>query len=767
MHSVPWSTPARYGWLLPAGTLFFACGIMLGRITSGPELLLASMALGLGAALLSRRWMRFAALMLIVQSVGGLWSWQALHRALPEEREYAAGGVIAQEIELREDGRVRTVLSGVTLDGQAAPDAHWTFYLDEDAPLPDWLVPGVHVQMTARVYHPDGQTNPGGFNFREYLLQRGISIGLYGADGLEAAEAAFSLRGSMAALRHRLILGLNGVMGDESGAYAAAMLLGARDFIPEDDRAAFNDLGVAHLLSVSGFHAGVLICMMQLLTRPLPVGRRGRLILQALLMGFYCLLCGGNAPVVRAALLLVWREYTRIRQKQVLPLHALCVTALIQLLFNPMLLTGASFQLTYSALLGLTLIYPRLHHALACRRAWSQRLWQGFAAALSAQLGVLPAQLYWFGELPLLGVAFNVLLIPAAGLLISLYWLTLAALPIPGLNGLLGSLADWGTTALLTVIRFLSSLEITSLWTRQADGFTLLGWALLMTGMSGLLPRRVRRGRRILCLLGAAMMAAILIPLPENTTRYIQFSVGNADAALLQDQDMTVVIDTGEEGRPLAQYLHQRRQSVELLIITHLHTDHGSGIRALIDEGIPIGVCCLPYAAETPDIDEEVLPLLEELRRNGTEIRYLSRGDVIELPSGQLTVLWPEAGRVFPANSANDVGLVMQAEITGVTMLLTGDLTGDYAPYIAHPSDILKVAHHGSKVGNTAEFLAAVQPQLLLQSNRLASRTEHMAALAGDVPLYITDVHGAITIDFEGEGRFSVSHVLPQQTPKQ
>lgn len=762
MHSRPGSTPTRIGWLLPAGTLFFMCGILLGRIVIHPWMMLVSLALGLCGAFLSRRWRRFIALMLAVQSAGALLSWHALHRALPEEGDYVVEGMIVQEIALREDGQVQTVLSGITLNGLPASDAHWTFYLDEDEALPAWLSPGVRVRLNGEAYHPRGQDNPGGFSFQEYLLQRGIGIGLYGADDLMPAESAFSLRGSIAALRHRLTLGLMDVMGEESGAYAAAMLLGTRDFIPEDDRAAFNDLGIAHLLSVSGFHVGVLISLLMVLLRPLPIGRRGRLVLEALLLSFYCLLCGGNAPVVRATGLLLWRELTRIRHRQVLPLHALCVTALAQLIFNPTLLTSPSFQLTYSAMLGLTLVYPRLRDKLACRTAFGLRLWRGFAVSLSAQLGVLPAQLYWFGELPLLSLLLNPLIVPAAGALISLYWVTLAALPIPGLSALLGTLSAWGTAALLGVIRSLAALDITALWTRQADALTLLGWGMLLIRPSGLLPRRIRKGRKCICLIGAAMVAAILLPLPENSTRYLQFSVGNADAALLQDRDMTVVIDTGEDGRAAAEYLHQRRQTVEMLIITHLHTDHGSGVRALLDAGIPVEVCCLPFAAETPVIDEEVLPLIEALRQSGTEIRYLSRGDVIPLPSGQLTVLWPEKGHVFPQHDANDVNLVLQAEIAGVTMLLTGDLTGDYAKYVALPSDIVKAAHHGSKLSNTADFLAQVQPRLLLLSNRDEARRAHMANIAGDIPLYATAPQGAITIDFLGGGAYAVTQHIQE-----
>ncbi len=762
MPSVPRSAPPLIRWLLPAGTLFFMCGILLGSIISAPWWMLASLLAALAAALLSREMRRFLAAMLAVFCLGALRGFAAYHPALPAEGEYAVTGVVSQEIDLRESGQVQTVLSGVTLNGHPAPAAHWTFYLDEEEALPAWFIPGVQVQLTAEVYHPRGQENPGGFNFRDYLLQRGVKLGLYGADGLREAPAHFSLQGWFAALRHRLALGLMDVMGGDAGAYAAAMLLGTRHFIPEDDRAAFNDLGIAHLLSVSGFHVGVLIGVLVLLLRPLPMGRGARLAAEALLLAFYCLLAGGNAPVVRAAGLLIWRETTRLHHRQVLPLHALCVMALAQLLFNPTLLTSPSFQLSYGAMLGLTLVYPRLRDSFACRSKWARRIWRTFAASLSAQLGVLLPQLYWFGELPLLGILLNTAIIPLAGLLIVLYWMTLAALPIPGLNTLLGALSAGATTALLTLVRTLARWDFSSLWTRQADVFTFIGWAMLLLGLSTLLPRRAVKARRLLCLTGALLVAALLIPLPENSTRYIQFSVGNADAALLQDKDMTVVIDAGEDGRTLAEYLHQRRQSIEMLIITHLHTDHASGIRALLEEGIPIEACCLPDAAETPVIDEEVLPLMEELRRSGTEIRYLHRGDVIPLPSGQLTVLWPEEGRVFPQHDGNDVNLVLQADVAGVTLLLTSDLTGEYAQYAALPSDILKIPHHGSRLDFTAEFLAAVHPQVLLQSNRLESREAHAAALAGELPLYSTARHGGVTINFLGDGAFEIQPFLQE-----
>lgn len=762
MSSVPPSTPKHIAWLLPAGTLFFMCGIMLGRIAESifPGFLM--LVLSIAALLLSHRWRRSSAMMMAALSVGMTLGWQGYHPALPEEGDCAVRGTVVQEIVTEKDGQVKTLLSGVTLNGKPADDAYWTFYLDEDETLPEWLTPGAQVAITARVYHPKGRDNPAGFDFKEYLLQRGVKIGVYGKDGLTQAAEGFSLRGTMAALRSELTLGLMEVMGEEKGAYAAAMLLGTRDFIHDDDRAAFQALGIAHILSVSGYHVGVLAGMLLLLLRPMPVGRRARFVTEGLLLGAYCVLAGGNSPVVRAVLLFLWREFTRLRHRQILPLHMLCVTAAVQLAFNPTQLTGPSFQLTYGAMLGLLLVYPWLKNKRVCRTGWGNRLWETFCVALSVQLGIFMPQLYWFGELPLLSILLNMLVIPFAGVLMGLYWVTLAVLPIPGLRTLLGALSAGATALMLTGVLWLASLDITTLWTRQADAFTFAGWALLLWGMSTLVPRRAERFRRGGILLGAALAALILLPLPERDVTYTQFSVGSADAALLQDGDMTVVIDTGEDGQALATYLHQRRQSVELLILTHLHTDHAGGLRALLDQKIPVEVCCLPADAETPAVDGDVLPLLAELAAAGTEFRPLSRGDVIGLNSGAMTVQWPEAGRVSAAHDANDVCLVLQAEVSGVTMLLTGDLSGMYEKYAAVPSDILKVAHHGSASSTSAEFLAAVDPQLLLLSNGDEKREARMAELAGDIPLFSTEKVGAITIHFIGNGEYEAETFLPE-----
>lgn len=551
-------------------------------------------------------------------------------------------------------------------------------------------------------------------------------------------------------------------MRTEAGAYAAAMLLGSRDFIPDEDNEAFRVLGIAHILSVSGYHVGVLAGLLMLLMKPLHLHRAVRMTVEAVVLLAYSLLTGAAAPVIRAALLFLLMEWGRLRLKQNLPLHLLCLSAGIQLLANPTLLVSASFQLTYGAMLGITLIRPRLVQLHTFRHSRVNQLWEGLCAAIAAQLGILPAQLYWFGELPLLSLILNLLVMSLTSGVMALYWLTLALLPIPGLRELIGTVAAGLTRLLLSGVRWLGNIEGTTLWTRQADLPFMLGWLLLMVGLSVFLPAKQRWLRHALVLAGTVLTACILLPIPHTGTAYTQFSVGEADAALLHDQDMVVVIDAGEDDQVLAEYLHQRRLSVDLLILTHLHSDHAGGVQAMLDAGIPIRRCALPVGAEDASVDEGMLPLLEKLSASGTEIVHLTRGDVISLPSGSLTVVWPQNELLSPGQDANDSSLTLLAELHGTTMLLTGDLTGTYESYAAVPADILKAAHHGSAESTSPAFLDAVSPQAVLLSCGTEVRRESLLARTGSLPLYDTNEQGAVTIRFDDRA-FHISTYLSSE----
>lgn len=754
-------TVRQRAWILPPATLFLMAGILLGREMSSPLPAWLACLPAVAAVFLLRGRFRFAACLMLFLAFGAAAGQAAWHPVLPLEGEYEIRGIVSDEIRRGSYGQVRTCLSEVTLNGRAlSSGAYWTFYTDDDS-LPEGLEPGREVSFRASLYHPGGAENPDGYNFREELLRRGVTVGVYGKDGLAVSSpSVFSFAGVAAAWRGRLSAALIREMGEEAGGYTSALLLGNRSLVPSEDRAAFSRLGIAHILSVSGFHTAVLVMLLAALFRILKLRQSLRMILYGAVLLAYCALCGMNPPVVRASLLLMLNLGGKMLNRPRIGLHLLCAAAVFMLLLSPVQLTGVSFQLTFSAMLGLTLVTPYPDSLNPFHRKIPRRLWSSAAVVFGVQLGVLLPELYHFQKLPLLALLVNLPVSVFSAVLLTVDWLILLLLPVPFLSRLPAMAGTWLTSLMVGGVRELSSLPGITLWTRASTWLTALGIIILFFSLCLLFPLRCRT--RFLCLVSGLLVVFVsLIPLPHNGTEYIQFSAGNADAAVLWDRDRVLVMDAGLDDGIVSGFLRRNRLTPDAVILTHLHSDHAAGLKSLLDDEIPVPVLYLPSGAEDQQIDAGILALLDRMRASGTEFRELSRGDSLPLPSGSLTVLWPEKGRTRPGQDANNYSLVSFFALQGVAFLQTGDITETYESYSAVQADLLKAAHHGSRFSTSPDFLSAVDPRAVLLSCEKLSRANEFSERAGGIPVWSTAESGALTVRFS-DGAFTVVPFLSE-----
>ena len=744
-------------WILPPASVLLVAGVFLGRETGvflWPFLCCISAAV---SVLMLKGRLRFAACLVLSFALGFLAGCLAFHPALPPEDTYEVRGVISDEVGTGSFNQHRLYLSDVTLNGNPLRSgAYWTFY-EDDENLPSGLLPGKAVSFRASLYHPSGAVNPNGYNFRDALLQRGVHVGLYGCEDLVVRENdRFSFYGWVASLRHRLSAALISSLGEETGAYASALLLGMRSLIPSEDRQAFSKLGIAHILSVSGFHVGILIALLSVLFRLLRLRPGIKLCCYAILLFLYTALCGFSQPVIRASILLLLTFCGRMLNRPRSGLHLLSAALFVMTLVSPVQVTSASFQLTFCAMFGLVWFRPlslKAASAMGGHRL-AGRVLSSLVLLLGIQLGLLFPELLFFQRLPLIVWIISIPATFVFSVLICLFWLALALVPVPGLLSIFASPLSTLTGLLLSGIRSLGTLPGLTLWIHSPTLLTGVGIVLLFAG-SCLLVRQRFIVRSALLLLGAAAVAVSLLPYPHSATEYIQFSAGNADAAVLWDRDRVVVIDTGENDGVLSSFLRSRRLTPDAVILTHLHADHAGGLQSMIDDEIPVPLLCLPEGAENQQIHPDFLRLLSVLRVSGTEIITLSRGDTLSLPSGSLTVLWPEKGKVRTGQEANDYSLVSRILLKGTVLLQTGDISGTYESYCAAPADILKASHHGSPSSTGEAFLDSVSPSAVLLSCKYPERLDAFRERCGAIPVFGTAESGAVTVQFE-DNRYTI-----------
>ena len=627
-------------------------------------------------------------------------------------------------------------MTDVTLDGEAERGKAYAYIYTADEEDPVQLLDGQHIRFSGKVYHPYPKENEYDFDYPMWMRQNGYRYGITSIQDLEILP----MRAQWADYAQRIASicreKLTDVMGDQAD-LAVAMLLGDTGGLAEDDYAAFQRAGVAHIMAVSGLHVGILsMALLWLLTR-LHLRKGWQIAIVAVFLLFYCGVTGFAVSSVRAAVMvLLWAVGGALGRKPN-PITVVSAAALIVLIINPLQLFSAGFALSFSAVAGILLLYPRFMQGLdrvfpplkAKRKQVVKRFFRWFmrkfkqilAVSLSAQLGVLlPIAAYFHYFYPY-SILFNLLIVPIVGVLVPLYALTAVAVFIPWVGGYLGAVfgavAGFGSDVVLRLVRVSGTLPLAEIRMAQPNAWVFLASFVSAVAVSHFVRASVRRRlMAILTVIAIAAAGSVLTSPPS--LRYHQLSVGWADSALIIDGGTTIGIDTGDTGSEMSNRLLAEGRDLDALILTHLHSDHAGGVEKLLDNGIRIEQVYIPVDYELHGYSGDTLAILQRLEADNVPVTTLKAGDTLSFHETTIDVLWPQEGHTREGIDPNDRSMALLMTLGGVRLLHMADNGMLYERYAAVPADILKVGHHGSSESTGENFLETVRPTLAIISVR-------------------------------------------------
>lgn len=300
---------------------------------------------------------------------------------------------------------------------------------------------------------PDSSRNPHQFDYRRYLLRKGIAWqGYVSADAWQPLPDSLARRSELKAWSKRVQRELVGrlqatTLSPRHKGIAAALLLGWRDDLDDLTLLHFRQAGIAHLLCVSGLHVGIIAWMAGLLFLFMGRLRWQRVVkgsVQLLAVWTFAFITGLAPSTLRAAVTFSLLIIGNMLQERSLPLNDLCTSALLLLIINPNLLFDVGFQFSYSAVAGILLWKePLSFPAVNPPEKWWTRLayhiWKLIRLTLSAEAFTIPLQIFYFHQAYTWFLIANLLVVPFAGLFLgtTVAVLLLAALPV------LGSAAVW------------------------------------------------------------------------------------------------------------------------------------------------------------------------------------------------------------------------------------------------------------------------------------------------------------------------------------
>lgn len=224
-------------------------------------------------------------------------------------------------------------------------------------------------------------------------------------------------------------------------ALISAITLGERDALDSDLRQSFAAAGAAHVLAVSGLHTGIIyIVVVSLLTcfglwRPLYEQRIRRALLSSCIiavMWAYAFITGLSPSVMRAALMLTIIQVGWICRRQSLSFNTLAAAACICLWIDPLSLFSVSFQLSFAAVAGILLFVPHFNSLWRVHSKFTRFMRDLVTVSATATIGTLPVSLYYFSQVARFFLLTNLVVLPAAYVLVisGLLVLALAHTPV-------------------------------------------------------------------------------------------------------------------------------------------------------------------------------------------------------------------------------------------------------------------------------------------------------------------------------------------------
>lgn len=548
--------------------------------------------------------------------------------------------------------------------------------------------------------------NHGEFDADLYYRILGYDFAVYSAVIAAESSSYSPYREALYQIRLRMEAALDCVLDDEDAAAMKAVLLGNKLQLTAEAKELYRRSGIYHIFAISGLHITIIgISLYRLLRKArLPSGLAA--LAAVFVMSSYGVMAGMGASAARAVIMFAVRLAADFFNRSYDMMTALALAAVMILAEQPLYILHTGFLLSFSAVIGICL----------------------FSNTVLVHFPIILCAYY---EFPIYSYLINLIIIPVMPVLMcsGIACIACAMLPVGGMGGLLASFFGAACHIILKAFELISAFSLklpSAQWIigRPENWRIVCYYAVLLF--------LAIAGKRLANALKLPLIAAAVVLLAMDTAGELKIAfldVGQGDCIWIETpDDRHYMIDAGSSSESgisqytLAPFLKYTGTSkIDAVFITHLDSDHTSGIIGLLEEetGIGIGQIILAEAA----VKDEAYYELEGLCCAGNvPMRTARAGDMYALGRDiSLEVLHPPAD--YEAQSRNAYSLIMLLEYKDFSALFTGDAEADgeaaAAEYLAHAgkgADIYKATHHGSKYSNTQALLEAAMPKLAVIS---------------------------------------------------
>ncbi|WP_310142778.1 ComEC/Rec2 family competence protein [Paenibacillus amylolyticus] len=293
--------------------------------------------------------------------------------------------------------------------------------------------------LTGSFTRPGEARNYGGFDYRNYLRTQEIHwlFKVKGASSITSIQpegwSRFDIFRWNDMIRYQLGSALEDLFPEPHAGYMKGLIIGMAKDIDPDTYGHFSQLGLTHILAISGTHVAVYVASLLFLLSWLRLTRETSLTIVLFLIPAYVMLSGGSPSVIRAGIMSMLGLYMARRGLARDGLQMISAAALLMMWWNPYFLLSVSFQLSFLVTAGLMIYMPFINRLF---RKLPKALAATASVTVTAQLISFPVTILYFNQFSVLSFVANFLFVSlisavvlplgAVALLLSMIWLPLA-----------------------------------------------------------------------------------------------------------------------------------------------------------------------------------------------------------------------------------------------------------------------------------------------------------------------------------------------------
>jgi competence protein ComEC len=642
------------------------------------------------------------------------------------------------------------------------------------------------IKGTGTLYKFQEPRNDGAWNESLYYKIRRYDYKVYAQEAMITNRQRTIIRQPIKDFSERMKNNFYYILPDQEAGIVIAMVLGDRNGLNERIKDLFQKSGMIHILAISGLHISLLGISLFFLLKRCHMPIKWSAVLSVLFLIIYAYMTGSSISTVRAVMMvsIVLGGYIVGRSYDIF--SALVCAALSLLSINPLYLLDTGFQLSFSAVLGITLLTPCLENIMNKKKEEKtkgiimlRKIRTPLCVSIAAYISTAPIIAFYYYELPMFSVFVNLLVVPLLSILV----------PLAVASGLLGFINIFLSKMVVGLVFFILKIyekigELVELlpyhsiligrpsWFAMGMFCSILLYFITFSKIKDWIKilNKQLRGKWTInykwvhyTVVGFLSFLIFVNVLKVDRNLVLTFlDVGQGDAIYMKAPNgVSFLIDGGGSRyenigtRRLLPFLkYHGVKKVDYMFFTHGDADHVLGLLELFDY-IEVGHLFLPYVEEE---DELYSQMVQAAIENNVPMTILSKGSNLQLGALNLECLHPQKNMLV--KNKNDYSLVLSLTYGHFSALLTGDIEKEQEFLISEEVEayqMIKVPHHGSKTSSTDILLKKVQPKIAIISSGKNNSYGHPHEevidryKSYDTIIYNTANDGAIRITTDGQ----------------